>query len=276
MLAALFNISLLITIIYSLFSSISRGASFLSTPTFYWKRMSKHSASSQLTPPKAKHPKLGSPTAEAGAQEQPYKIYCDLDGVLCDFNAGVQKICGRSPDDLNFSHMWSIVAGADSFYEHLPWMSDGKELWNAIRHLSPDILTGVPRHWSAREEKAEWCRRELGVPTNHVDMAGYQRSHHVVEGRKKEGDVVNVITCWSRNKHMESGVRCVLIDDRENQAKEWEMRGGIFVHHTSTERTLRELRERGILSEASDGSGNTDEVSMSQCCLECILRWCFS
>lgn len=221
-----------------------------------------------MTPRNAKQPKLQSSStntrrSSSVAAEAPYKVYCDLDGVLCDFDAGVRRISGRSPDELNMGHMWSIVTSADSFYEHLPWMSDGRELWNAIQHLSPDILTGVPRHWSARGDKAAWCRRELGMETNHVDMAGSQRSHTIVEGRKKEG-VVNVITCWSRNKHMESGIRTVLIDDRENLAREWEMRGGIFVHHTSTERTLQQLKDHGILSDES-----VDEVSMIDVYLSC-------
>jgi hypothetical protein len=80
-------------------------------------------------------------------------------------------------------------------------------------------------------------------------MAGYQRTHNVVgNGQRKEG-VVNVITCWSRNKHLESGMRTVLIDDRESLARDWEMRGGIFVHHTSTKTTLKQLKELGILSD---------------------------
>lgn len=181
-----------------------------------------------------------------------YKIYCDLDGVLCDFDAGVRRISnGRSPDEIQFGHMWSMVQNATNFYEYLPWMSDGRELWNALVPLDPDILTGVPRHYGARRDKAAWCRRELGVPINHVDIAGYQRTHTVVgNGQRKEG-VVNVITCWSRNKHLESGTRTVLIDDRESLARDWEMRGGIFVHHTSTKTTLKQLKELGILSDSA-------------------------
>ena len=41
----------------------------------------------------------------------------------------------------------------------------------------------------------------------------------------------------------------VLIDDRESLRKAWEDKGGIFVHHTSTRRTLELLRKKGILPE---------------------------
>jgi len=213
-----------------------------------------------MTPQKFKQPKLASSSTNenSAASADPYKVYCDLDGVLVDFDAGFRRINGESPDDMNLGRMWSMVQSANSFYKHLPWMSDGRELWDAIRHLDPDILTGVPRHREARGEKAEWCRRELGVETNHVDMAGRERSHQVVRGQRREG-VVNVITCWSRNKYMESGFRTVLIDDRVNLAREWEMRGGIFIHHTSTEQTLKQLKELGVLS---DDAAEVSSISL--------------
>ena len=46
--------------------------------------------------------------------------------------------------------------------------------------------------------------------------------------------------------------RRVLIDDRIDLAENWEARGGIFVHHTHTERTLRILKEHGVLAGDSE------------------------
>lgn len=139
----------------------------------------------------------------------PYKIFCDLDGVLVDFEAGIKKLFnGRSPDQLpNQGMMWGAISKTPDFYSTLPWTSDGQLLWEELRSLTPDILTGVPRLNRSRAEKFEWCRKELGVKVNHLDMAGKKNTHEVVLGRRKEG-VVNVITCWSKNKHFES---------RENQ-----------------------------------------------------------
>ena len=162
------------------------------------------------------------------------------------------------------------MQNANNFYEYLPWMSDGRELWNALVPLDPDILTGVPRQHGARRDKAAWCQRELGMPIHHVDMAGYQRSHAVVgNGQRKEG-VVNVITCWSRNKHLESGMRIVLIDDRESLARDWEMRGGIFVHHTSTKTTLKQLKELGILSDEHAAQDEQQEKTTTESQSTCL------
>ena len=179
-----------------------------------------------------------------------YKIYCDLDGVLCDFDAGVRKIFnGRGMDQLKSHIAWAGITKAENFYDNLPWTSDGKELWEAIKPLQPDILTGVPgSRKSSRVEKATWCAAELGSKINHVDFAAPKKAHERVFGvLKTDREVVNVITCWSKNKHFKSGPNRVLIDDTVKLMPDWVAKGGIFVHHTSTKKTLVQLKNLGIL-----------------------------
>ncbi|KAL3809147.1 hypothetical protein ACHAXA_008386 [Cyclostephanos tholiformis] len=203
-----------------------------------------------------------------------YKIFCDLDGVLVDFEAGVKRIFGgRSPDDLpNQSAMWAAIGRADRFYATLPWTEDGKALWDVLRDhpTTPSILTGVPRSMKSRSEKFAWCVRELAgkKPTgtaggggggdleiNHVDMAGKKSAHELVAGKRKEKfGVVNVITCWSKNKYRESGRNHILIDDRLSLREAWEEGGGIFIHHTNSKLTLESLRDKGILNCKSNTS----------------------
>lgn len=155
-------------------------------------------------------------------------------------------------------------------------MNDGAMLWNAIKYRDPPtaILTGVPIFLASRGDKAAWCKRELTceeeggmkVLTNHVDMAGGKYEHKVVKGQRsastatkahkeRHTNVIDVITCWSRNKHCESGNGRVLIDDRIKLKKDWESQGGIFVHHLDSVSTLRKLRHLGILME----EGGNDE-----------------
>ena len=138
----------------------------------------------------------------------PFKIYCDLDGVLVDFNYGVKSLLNSHPSKLIKGTMWKHIARADAFYEHLPWMSDGKKLWRALKPLQPDILTGVPYPKSSRVDKYSWCQRELGLDElNHVDMAAGCRDHEIVNGNSRKEGVTNVITCWSNNKYCESGYK---------------------------------------------------------------------
>ena len=134
----------------------------------------------------------------------PYKVYCDMDGVLVDFEGGVRKLVQMPTSKLDKTTMWKHVAQAKAFFEDLSWTSDGKELWNAIRHLRPDILTGVPSIQSSRREKYNWCRRELGLKDlHHVDMAAGYDEHESMNGHLPREGVTNVITCWSNNKHLE-------------------------------------------------------------------------
>ncbi|GAX28560.1 hypothetical protein FisN_1Hh650 [Fistulifera solaris] len=190
------------------------------------------------------------------AEQPEIRVYCDLDGVLVDFEAGIRSIFPDLPKEFSSFHipvkrstMWQKVKEADAFFERLPWTRDGKRLWQAIRHLQPDILTGVPNHPSSRVEKLRWCERELGVQVNHIDMAGHFRTHLNMNGRKVSTDKCNVITCWSDNKHYESGPNAVLIDDRLCLREKWEAAGGIFVHHDGDmDMTLEKLRQIGLIA----------------------------
>ena len=186
-----------------------------------------------------------------------FHIYCDLDGVLVDFEKGVQSICQAATHELSKTVMWHKIAQSDTnFFAELSWTHDGPQLWQAIAPLKPSILTGVPDLEASRQDKFDWCRQNLQIQeeVRHVDMAGYGYRHDNVNGQVKacpttESHVTNVITCWSYNKHHESGVGAVLIDDRIALQESWEAAGGIFVHHTSTERTLKQLQALGVLKD---------------------------
>jgi hypothetical protein len=191
---------------------------------------------------------------KATRKDGEYTLFCDLDGVLVDFEQGVQDLFGKTPDQVPSRVLWPAIHKNSEFYSSLQWMSDGKKLWDALRTTKPYILTGCSAA-SASSQKFEWCKRELGCETNHVDMAAPKKRHERVSGKKKQG-MVNVITCWSKNKHCESAPGHVLIDDRVSLREDWERAGGIFVHHTSTEGTLKELRSKGILTTAATCSIN--------------------
>jgi hypothetical protein len=208
---------------------------------------------------------------------KPFQIFCDLDGVLVDFDAGVQRIPGnrnKSPNNMSAGQLWGSINRTPNFFEDLDWMVDGKTLWSSLVDAGycPDILTGVPRTLRSRPEKFRWCQRELiyafkdqnrTVRINHADYAGKKKAHACVSGvrlggPKNEYCVVNVITCHSANKHRESGPGKVLIDDRIKLKAKWEAKGGIFIHHTDTASTIQKLVQEGIL-EAGDAHDDAVE-----------------
>jgi len=79
-------------------------------------------------------------------------------------------------------------------------------------------------------------------------MAGVKDSHVQQNLQNyRSTNVVNLITCWSKNKHEESARGKILIDDRADLGIRWVEKGGIFIHHTSTVTTLVRLRELGLI-----------------------------
>lgn len=156
-----------------------------------------------------------------------YRLFLDLDGVLADFDAGVLGATGKTPADLGDRRMWPILARTPGFYEHLPWMADGRALWEFAAPHRPVIVTGVPLGRWAEPQKRAWCARELGPE-------------------------VPVICCLSRDKGTQAaellapGEVMVLIDDRLKVQAAWEDAGGRFLLHTSAAESVALLRELGF------------------------------
>ena len=97
----------------------------------------------------------------------------------------------------------------------LPLMADSQALFDAVEHLRPTILTGLPLGTWAAPQKVAWAERHFpGTP---------------------------IITCLARDKvrYMETGD--VLVDDREDHRDKWEAAGGLFVHHRNAVQSLDEL-----------------------------------
>ena len=133
-------------------------------------------------------------------------LYCDLDGVLADFEAGVKERMKKYPHELNRNHMWITLRKTPKFYANLPWMPEGKALWAAIKDYNPVILTGCPRGGWSEDDKRAWCARELGPE-------------------------IKVITCKTDDKPLYCGEGDILIDDRDVIKDEWIAKGGKYVHY---------------------------------------------
>jgi hypothetical protein len=149
----------------------------------------------------------------------PRHLYLDCDGVLADFDAGATAVLGMPPqafqDRYGPQRFWRELAGAPDFYGTLPRMPDATELFEAVRHLEPIILTGLPRGSWAAEQKVRWAAQHFPGTRIITTMARDKRDH------AREGDV--------------------LVDDTVKHRHLWEGAGGVFVHHTSAAATVEAL-----------------------------------
>ena len=89
------------------------------------------------------------------------QLYLDCDGVLADFDKGATAVLGLPPHAYEKRHglgrFWQKLATAPDFYFGLPLMPDAMELFEAVRHLKPVILTGLPRGNWAADQKVRWA-----------------------------------------------------------------------------------------------------------------------
>ncbi len=166
------------------------------------------------------------------------KIYFDMDGVLADFERGVQEICGLNPPSQNGKHrspgeddeMWARIRLDEHFYDHLELMPGAKEMFDAVYGKYGDrceILTGIPKPKRgmvfAGEDKIKWVHRLLSEDIN-----------------------VNIVFREEKPQFC-TGKNCILIDDMESNIRDWEAYGGTGIQNISAGDTIDKLKELGLL-----------------------------
>ena len=148
------------------------------------------------------------------------QLFLDCDGVLADFDKGATAILGMPPKAFEKRHgigrFWAKLASAPDFYFSLPLLPGATELFEAVKHLDPIILTGLPRGNWAADQKVRWAAQHFPGTRIITSMARDKRNHG------KPGDI--------------------LVDDMLKHAALWEEMGGVFIHHKEVAKTLEQLR----------------------------------
>lgn len=148
-----------------------------------------------------------------------YKIYCDMDGVLVDFNKGYKELTGEdlTGEHRNDTAFWDPITNAGyDFWFNLEWMTDGKQLWNYIKKHEPKILSAPSREEVSRVAKHDWIEKEL--PGTHL----------ILRSAKHKKDF--------------AAPTSILIDDRLDNIQGWRDAGGIGIHHINTKHTIDQLK----------------------------------
>jgi len=152
-----------------------------------------------------------------------YKIYCDMDGVLADFESGYEELTGIDlrGEFKKGEDFWDPISKAGvGFWAGLKWMPDGQELWNYLKPFNPVLLSAPSREQSSRIGKHVWVK-------------------HKIPGTK-------LILRYAKQKQELATPESILIDDRQVNIDQWEAAGGIGILHTSTANTIQQLQKLGL------------------------------
>lgn len=170
-------------------------------------------------------------------------IYCDMDGVLVDFNQGIQnmfKVKSKDPSqpgpmqmagysDANdwlkapmTAQKWQPITNYGMFWPTLPWMKDGLKLWSYIRKFNPHILSAyTPYDKNSIRGKQLWIQRNLKI---------------------KDSSKIHLVRRQEKRVYANGNV---LIDDYGKNVKEWKAYKGIPIKHKNTATTISALRKLG-------------------------------
>ena len=155
------------------------------------------------------------------------RFFLDCDGVLADFDKKAAEIFGMSSRDYEDKYgtgaFYKKLHAQKDFFLNLELMPDAMELYAAVKHLNPIILTGYPPQVEgAPWQKFEWVARHFGPDQKVITTLSVQKSHYM-----NEGDII--------------------VDDWPKHKQKWLDKGGIWVDHFSAKQSIEKLKELGII-----------------------------
>jgi len=162
-------------------------------------------------------------------EESQYEIFCDMDGVICDFvkQWSSPDYFGEHPDAMRKrigkpefdEHLDSMDR---EFWNTMEWMPGAQSMWNIITKYGAKILSAPAENPDSPAGKLDWIKKN--IPSNTPE----------------------VIFRKSTRKQEFSGPNKILIDDLKRNIDQWIARGGIGILHTSPQKTIAELAKLGI------------------------------
>ena len=148
-----------------------------------------------------------------------YVIYLDLDGVLCDFMSAMRSRYPNSSEiKKNREEYQKLVDGMDvKFWSDMPWMSDGKILWNFVKDMNVEILSAPADSEASVEGKKLWVRKNLS-PTIKINLSK------------------------AENKKDYAAINHILIDDKPENIDGWISEEGEGILHTTAHDSIKQLK----------------------------------
>jgi hypothetical protein len=179
-----------------------------------------------------------------------YEIYCDMDGVLTNFEKRFMDVLHKDGNKyyskkelegitrpkhfqkkFGEDEFWKLVDEmGEEFWAGMEWMPNGEELWRFISPFSPKILSSPSKDNSSRLGKRMWIREHLN-PNKETGLAAPSK----------------IIFALSENKQDYATPKSILIDDKPSNIEQWEAQGGIAmkVKDGEIQSVIEKLKELG-------------------------------
>ena len=177
------------------------------------------------------------------AEQLPYQIYCDMDGVLTDYEKRFIQLLRKeghkyySKDLINQvtrPKHFAKLEGEDElenftdnhigleFWTGMDWMPNGRKLWNFIQPYGPIILTSPSKNNTSRLGKRLWIKDNL-VPAPPVEFR------------------------FGEAKSDFANQKAILIDDKPSNLEAFASKGGIALEVKDGEITsvINKLKQYG-------------------------------
>ena len=172
-----------------------------------------------------------------------YQIYCDMDGVLTDFEKRFITLLRKEGpkyyskaviaqvtrpkhfDKLEGStEFWKFIDQhiGLQFWSEMPWMPNGRQLWDFIQPYGPKLLTSPSRDNTSRLGKRLWVKENLTPAPEVLFRFGDAKSDFANENS-------------------------ILIDDKPSNLKAFASKGGIAIEckDGDVSSVINELKQLG-------------------------------
>ena len=160
-----------------------------------------------------------------------FTIYCDMDGVLTDFEAQFDHYYGTNPREYAQLKGPEIMkkavddVGLD-FWAKMPLFPGALELWSYISKYQPIILSSPSTFKYAKKGKDIWIANNLTPSPSEII---YKQTGH------KEQAIQELPEAEIK--------RSILIDDYYRNLAPWKQLGGIGITHKSAQQTINILKK---------------------------------
>jgi len=160
-----------------------------------------------------------------------FTIYCDMDGVLTDFEAQFDHYYGVKPQEFSKEKGPIIMKKAVDdigldFWSKMPLFPGALQLWSFISKYQPIILSSPSTFKFAKQGKDIWIANNLKPSPSEIIYKQTGHKEEAIQGLP-EAEIK----------------KSILIDDYYRNLVPWKAIGGIGITHRSAEQTINILKK---------------------------------